>query len=254
MGDARCNGSAAANYSAVMSDTVRGDVHELTLRLSPGSPAGSRHHPCDCTTVVRPFGRREGAPATAGKVTNRQHRGSSSPWCGRQRSPRARRAPGPYQRSPRSRLPEKSDAHDQKNRPGVDAGLRQRPSRSGRRHSVRHRLPAPPSRHLPPAVYRDRPRSSLQRVHRYRRRQPCSCLDTGRCARSASWPSAGRRSRPSLVAEPAVVHLERQPTLIRGAGVTRVAVKPATEKAASECDGEGFVEKYFTPELLSPGP
>jgi hypothetical protein len=73
MGDARCNGSAPANYSAVMSDTVRGDVHELTLRLSPGSPAGSRHHPCDCTTVVRPFGRREGAPATAGKVTNRQH-------------------------------------------------------------------------------------------------------------------------------------------------------------------------------------
>jgi hypothetical protein len=39
MGDARCNGSAPANYSAVMSDTVRGDVHELTLRLSPGSPA-----------------------------------------------------------------------------------------------------------------------------------------------------------------------------------------------------------------------
>jgi hypothetical protein len=43
--------------------------------------------------------------------------------------------------------------------------------------------------------------------------------------------------------------------LIRGAGVTRGAVKPATEKAASECDGEGFVEKYFTPKLLrSPGP
>src|SRR4051812_13581701 len=51
MGDARCNGSAPANNSAVMSDTVRGDVHELTLRLSPGSPAGSRRHACDCTTV-----------------------------------------------------------------------------------------------------------------------------------------------------------------------------------------------------------
>jgi hypothetical protein len=73
MGDARCNGSAAANYSAVMSDTVRGDVHELTLRLSPGSPARSRRHACDCTTVVPPFGRREGAPTTTGKVTKRQH-------------------------------------------------------------------------------------------------------------------------------------------------------------------------------------
>jgi hypothetical protein len=164
MGDARCNGSAPANYSAVMSDTVRGDVHELTLRLFPGSPAGGRRHACDCTTVVRPFGRRKGAPATAGKVTNRQHLGGSSSWCGRQRSPRARRAPGRYQRSPRSRLPEKSDAHNQKDRPGVHAGLRQRPSRSGRRHSVRHRQLAPPPRHLPPAVYRDRPRSSLQRT------------------------------------------------------------------------------------------
>ena len=38
---------------------------------------------------------------------------------GGQRSPRARRAPGRYQWSPRSRLPEKSDSHDQKNRPGV---------------------------------------------------------------------------------------------------------------------------------------
>jgi len=81
IGDARCNGSAPANYSAVMSDTVRGDVHELTLRLSPNSPAGSRRPACDCTTVVRPFGRRDGAPATASKVTNRQHPGSSSPWC-----------------------------------------------------------------------------------------------------------------------------------------------------------------------------
>ncbi len=38
MGDARCNGSAPANYSAVMSDTVRGDVHELTLRLPRRAP------------------------------------------------------------------------------------------------------------------------------------------------------------------------------------------------------------------------
>jgi hypothetical protein len=47
MRDARC-GSAPANYSAVVSDTVRGDVHELTLRLSPGSPAEGSRHACDC--------------------------------------------------------------------------------------------------------------------------------------------------------------------------------------------------------------
>jgi deoxycytidylate deaminase len=38
--------------------------------------------------------------------------------------------------------------------------------------------------------------------------------------------------------------------LIRGAKVTRVVVKPATEKGASQ----SLVEQYFTPELLSPSP
>src|SRR5215218_62336 len=66
---------------------MRGPLAHLPRRVPRSSAAhtelkfagGRRRHACGCTTVVPPFGRREGAPATAGKVTNRQHSGKFEP-------------------------------------------------------------------------------------------------------------------------------------------------------------------------------